>query len=309
MRIVVTGGAGFIGSHVVDTYIGAGHEVLVVDDLSTGRQENINPAARFERLDIRSPELWRLFGEFRPEVLNHHAAQMDVRKSVSDPRHDADINIGGFLNLLEASRRQGLKRVVFASSGGAAYGDVDQLPTPETVATAPASPYGVAKVASELYLGCFQQMYGVDFVALRYANIYGPRQSSQGEAGVVAIFTSRCLSGGTCVINGDGKQTRDYVFVTDVARANLAALTAPGGRYNIGTGLETDVYDLHGIIAKATGSRTPAVFAPKKTGEQKRSCLDASLASRVLGWRPQVELEAGIAKTVEWFKARPPAAR
>lgn len=301
MRVLVTGGAGFIGSHVVDAYLDAGHEVTVVDDLSSGRRENVDKRARFEKTDIRAGGLELLFAELRPEVLSHHAAQMDVRRSVADPRFDAEVNIIGLINLLECARKHGTRRVIFASSGGAAYGDTDRLPTPETHELQPASPYGVAKASSELYLSCYRQMYGLDFVALRYANVYGPRQSPHGEAGVVAIFATRCLKRQPRTINGDGKQTRDYVFVGDVARANVSALEAPCGRYNIGTGVETDVNALDALIAKAAGETTPPLRGPAKVGEQQRSCLDASLAAKTLNWKPEVPLAAGIAGTVAWF--------
>jgi UDP-glucose 4-epimerase len=305
MHIVTTGGAGFICSHIVDAYVQLGHEVTVIDDLSSGRRENLNPKARFVQADVRSPEAARVIEELRPDVLNHHAAQMDVRKSVADPRFDADVNLLGLINLLEASRKAGVKRVVFASSGGAAYGEQDVFPAPESHATRPASPYGVAKVASELYLSCFQQMYGLPFVALRYANVYGPRQNPHGEAGVVAIFASRALAKQPCTIYGDGLQTRDFVFVADVVRANVAALTTDFvGAVNIGTGREIDINTVYAQIARAAGFPTPATHAPGKIGEQRRSSIDPAFASKVLSWRPEVGFETGIDRTVSWFRGR-----
>lgn len=224
MRILVTGGAGFIGSHVADAYLAAGHEVAVVDDLSTGAKENLDPRARFWQVDIRSAELPAVMTDFRPEVISHHAAQMSVSVSARDPRHDADINILGTLNLLEAAVRCGVKRVIFASTGGAMYGDQDAVPTLETTFPQPVSPYGVAKLAVERYLHAYRAMHGLPAIALRYANVYGPRQNPHGEAGVVAIFSRGILEGRELTVNGDGGQTRDYVYVGDVVRANLLAL-------------------------------------------------------------------------------------
>lgn len=303
MRLLITGGAGFIGSHLVDAAISAGHDVLVLDDLSTGRRENLNPKATFVHADIRSPEAADALKSFRTEVLCHHAAQMDVRRSVSDPRFDADVNLLGLINLLEAARTSGVKRVTFASSGGAAYGDQLRYPADESHPTAPASQYGVAKVASELYLQCYRQLYALPYVALRYANVYGPRQSPHGEAGVVAIFASRLLAGKPCTINGDGGQTRDFVFVGDVVKANLRALGTPFiGPVNIGTGVETDLNQLYAELARAAGSEARAAHGPAKLGEQRRSSIDPRLAADVLGWRPEVSLPDGITQTVNWFR-------
>lgn len=295
MKIIVTGGAGFIGSHVADAYVAAGHEVVVVDDLSTGRAENVNPKARFVQVDIRSPAARLLVEHERPDVLNHHAAQMNVRHSVADPEFDAGVNILGVLNLLAGARDGGVKRVIFASSGGAVYGEQERFPAPESHPTAPVSPYGVSKRAGELYLFYWHAAYGIPYVALRYANVYGARQDPRGEAGVVAIFTERLLRGEQPVINGDGKQTRDYVHVGDVVAANLAALeTGYVGVVNIGTGIETDVNTLFALLCDAARARVSATHGPGKAGEQTRSVVDPALARRVLGWAPARRLEDGL---------------
>ncbi|HET6566823.1 MAG TPA: NAD-dependent epimerase/dehydratase family protein, partial [Rhodothermales bacterium] len=245
MKVLVTGGAGFIGSHVADALVAEGHTVHVLDDLSSGRQENVPAGAAFIRMDIRSEDVPSLFERERYGVLVHHAAQMDVRKSVADPKFDADVNVLGFLNLMEAGRRNGLEKVVFASTGGAIYGEPDYVPQDERHTLQPLSPYGITKLTTEKYLYFYQQQYGIRYVALRYANVYGPRQNPHGEAGVVAIFTERLLRGEKPVINGNGEQTRDYVFVGDVVRANLAALRHEGsGIFNVGTGKETSVNEL-----------------------------------------------------------------
>src|SRR5438132_689358 len=296
MKILVTGGAGFIGSHVVDAYVAAGHEVIVVDDLSTGRRENLTPKARFQRLDITDPALVELIRDVRPAVLNLHAAQMDVRRSVAEPLFDARVNILGTVNLLEAARKANVRRVLFVSSGGAVYGEQEAFPAPETHPTNPVSPYGVSKRAGELYAFFYQAEYRLPFVALRYANVYGPRQDPHGEAGVVAIFTGRMLRGEPVVVNGDGNQTRDYVYVGDVARANLLALeTRATGPFNIGTGVETDVNTLASLLLAAAGSRSEVRHGPAKSGEQRRSVIDCRRAADLLGWRPDVPLAVRLA--------------
>jgi len=303
MRIVVTGGAGFIGSHIVDAYIKEGHEVHVIDDFSTGQKANLNPRATVHTLDISAPEAAALVREFKPAVLSHHAAQMDVRRSVEDPTFDARTNILGFVNLLEAAKVAGVKKVIFSSSGGAVYGDQEPIPANEEHATLPLSPYGVSKLAGELYLGYYHSAFGLPYVALRYANVYGPRQSSKGEAGVVAIFISRLLAGEPPVINGDGRQTRDYVYVADVVRANLSALaTSYVGAVNIGTGIETDVVTICEGLRAGVGSRSAAVHGPAKAGEQRRSCLDISLARKVLDWCPEMDLKTGLERTVAYSR-------
>jgi len=303
MRICVTGGAGFIGSHVAEAYVRAGHEVVVLDDLSSGKRGQVPREAKFHQVDVQDPRVRDILRDERPEVLNHHAAQMDVRRSVADPAFDARVNILGLINLLEGARAAGTRRVLFASSGGAAYGEQEEFPAPETHPTEPVSPYGVSKRASELYLACYRAMYGLDYVALRYANVYGPRQDPHGEAGVVAIFTQKLLSGDTPTINGDGKQTRDYVFVGDLVRANLALLDHSFfGPMNFGTGIETDVNQLFGMLREVTGSSAAELHGPAKPGEQRRSVISPALAARVIGWRPEVSLRDGLAETVAYFR-------
>ena len=306
MKILVTGGAGFIGSHVVDAYVAAGHEVLVVDDLSTGKRENLNPAARFYELDIGDAKVVELIRDERPGVLNLHAAQMDVRRSVADPIFDAQVNVLGTINLLEAARRANVRRVLFVSSGGAVYGEQERFPAPEDHPTNPVSPYGVSKRAGELYAFFYQTEYQIPFVALRYANVYGPRQDPHGEAGVVAIFTQRMLRSEPVTVNGDGRQTRDYVYVGDIVRANLLALESTAtGPFNIGTGIETDVNELARLLVAASGSTSAVRHGPAKQGEQRRSVVDARRAAEVLGWRPETPLAEGLRRTVDWFRARP----
>jgi UDP-glucose 4-epimerase len=310
VKVLVTGGAGFIGSHVCDAFQRAGHEVIALDNLSSGKRENLDPRVRLAVMDIRSPEAAELIRSERPQVLCHLAAQMDVRRSVEDPRFDAEANILGMLNLLEAARVSGVKKVIFSSTGGAIYGEQDVFPAPESHATRPVSPYGVSKASGELYLGYYKAQYGLDYVALRYANVYGPRQNPHGEAGVVAIFSQRLVAGQACTIFGDGGQTRDFVFGPDVARANLLAFEKDYvGAINIGTGIETDINRLYALLAEAAGSTQPVTHAPGKPGEQRRSCIDPSLARKVLGWEPTVGVAEGLRKTVEFFraKAREPA--
>jgi UDP-glucose 4-epimerase len=304
MKILVTGGAGFIGSHVVDTFLAAGHEVAVVDNLSTGNRAWVNPRAKLHAVDLRSGRLAEVFAAERPEVVAHLAAQAAVSRSVTDPVFDASVNVGGGLNLLDCCRRFGVHRMIYSSSGGAGYGDTDVLPTPETHPSLPMSPYGITKVAMELYVGAWTQIFGMSGISLRYANIYGPRQNHQGEAGVVAIFCHRLLTDQAPVINGDGGQTRDFVYVGDVARANLLALErsdATGG-INIATGIETSVNDIYAGIKSAAGSSVAAQYGPARPGEQRRSCLDPKLAERILGWRPTVTLDEGLTRTYDFFR-------
>jgi len=309
MKVLITGGAGFIGSHIADGMLAAGHEVVVLDNLSSGKRENVPAGAAFVEADIRSEEASRAVRDGGFDAVVHQAAQIDVRKSVADPRFDADVNLLGMLNLLEAASAGGVKRFLFASSGGACYGEQDVYPAPETHPTRPVSPYGASKAAGELYLGYYGFEKKLSWCALRYANVYGPRQDPHGEAGVVAIFTGRCLKDEACTIFGDGAQTRDYVYVGDVARANVLALASDYvGALNVGTGIETDVVRLHAGIARATGARTAPVFAQPRPGEQKRSCIDPRKAGEVLGWKPQVTLEEGLARTAEFFRALAKAA-
>jgi UDP-glucose 4-epimerase len=305
VRALVTGGAGFIGSTLVDALLDRGDEVTVVDDLSRGHRAQVADAADFHRVDIVDEQLGPLVAAVRPDVVFHQAAQIDVRRSVSEPLLDTRINVLGTVNLLEACVRAGVRRVVFASSGGAIYGDTQVLPTPEEHPCRPASAYGAAKLAGETYGNVFAHVHGVEFVALRYANVYGPRQDPHGEAGVVAIFTERLLGHRDTVINGDGRQTRDYVHVDDVVAANLrAASTVSLGAYNIGTGRECDVNELYVHIARAAGVDATPVRGPQMMGEQRRSVLETSRAANLLGWRPRIALEEGISDTVGWFAGR-----
>jgi UDP-glucose 4-epimerase len=305
MRILVTGGAGFIGSHVVGAYVQAGHDVFVVDDLSTGKRENLHPHVRFLQADIQDAAVRQFIVAEKIEVVNHHAAQMDVRRSVADPLYDARVNILGLLNVLEGAREANVKKFIFASSGGTVYGEQEAFPADEDHPTRPICPYGVSKRAGEQYLYFYRVEYGLPSIALRYANIYGPRQDPHGEAGVVAIFTQRLLAGEQPVINGDGKQTRDYVFVGDVARANLAALPVEyNGPLNIGTGSETTVNQLFTTLRHLAGSSAPEVHGPAKAGEQRRSVLAWGRAAQVLPWRPTVGLEDGLRQTVTYFRTR-----
>lgn len=300
--IVVSGGAGFIGSHLVDAFVAAGHRVLVIDDLSSGVRAQVNPAAELHVLDVRSAEAAQLIEQSGATVLCHQAAQIDVRASVADPRRDAEINIVGLLNLVEAGRRGRLARVIFASSGGTVYGEQRSFPADEDHPTRPISPYGVSKLACEHYLGYYQATQGLDVTCLRYANVYGPRQQAHGEAGVVAIFLGRLLRGEAPLIYGDGEQTRDYVFVGDVAAANLRALTARGfGVYNVGTGVETSVNALLAGLRAIVGGPAGR-HAEARSGEQRRSAITAARIERALGWRPAVTLDEGLRLTAAWFR-------
>lgn len=302
MKILVTGGAGFIGSHVVDAYIEAGHQVVVVDDLSTGRKGNVNPKARFYELDLNDPGLEDVFAQEHPEVVNHHAAQAAVPRSVEDPLYDARVNVLGMIHLLQCCVRYRVRKVIYASTGGALYGDPKTIPVPEDHPVWPKSPYGVSKYAGELYLHAFQAVHGLPYVILRYANVYGPRQDPYGEAGVVAIFAQRMLSGKQPVIYGDGTQTRDFVYVSDVAQANLLALEGGASLVaNIGTGQETSVNEIFRLLARCTGFTDEPQYAPARPGEVYRIALDPRRAEQELGWRPQVPLEEGLRRTVESF--------
>jgi UDP-glucose 4-epimerase len=303
VKIVVTGGAGFIASHIVDAYLEQGHEVHIFDDFSTGQKANVNIKATLHQVDIAENQAARLIEQIKPDVLSHHAAQMDVRHSVADPTFDARVNILGFINLLEACKHREVKKVIFASSGGAVYGEQEVFPAAESHSTQPTSPYGVSKRSGELYLSYYHQAFGLPYIALRYANVYGPRQSAMGEAGVVAIFLSLLLAGKTPVINGDGRQTRDYVYVGDVVAANVAALQSSFvGPINIGTGVETDVVTIFQHLRDALGSPIEAGHGPPKVGEQRRSCLETSRAAQVLGWRPQMNLQDGLRRTAAYYR-------
>jgi len=305
-RVLVTGGAGFIGSHVADAHLERGDRVWVVDDLSSGRRENVPAGAEFHRLDIAGERLGDLVRRVGFDLVSHHAAQIDVRASVADPVRDARVNVAGLLNILEAARAGGTGRIVFASSGGAVYGEPRELPTPESAPKEPLSPYGVAKLAGEHYLNYYREVHGVDYVALRYGNVYGPRQDPRGEAGVVAVFSRRLLRGEPLAVYGDGEQTRDYVYVGDVVRANLLAAgmelsAAPGidaRAYNVSTGRETSVNRLAAALEDAAGMRTGRVYLDARPGELRRSALAAaSIGER--GWIPAPSLREGLAATFE----------
>jgi len=300
VRAVVTGGAGFIGSHVVDALLAGWDEVHVLDDFSRGKRENVPEGVHVHEGDIRT-DAGRVFDEVRPEVCFHLAAQADVRVSVERPEFDADVNVIGTLHVLEAARKHGTK-IVFSSTGGAIYGECD-APAREDHPRAPLAPYGVSKLAGEEYIAAYNRLYGAEHVALRYGNVYGPRQDPEGEAGVVAIFMNRLREGETPRIFGDGTQTRDYVYVGDVVRATLGAAGHDGGVFNIGTGRETSVVELYDLCRRVTGKEVEAEFAPSRAGELQRSVLDVSLAVDELGWRPERSLEEGLRETWEWISA------
>ncbi len=303
MKILVTGGAGFIGSHVVDLLVEAGHDVAVVDDLSTGRLSNLNPKARFYQVDIRSDEMRQVFEKERPEVVDHHAAQMDVRKSVEDPIFDADVNIQGSINVAQLAMEFGVRKFIHISSGGAVYGEPVYLPCDEDHPVRPLCPYGASKYTFELYLYMFKELYGLDYSVLRYPNVYGPRQDPHGEAGVVAIFIGRMLAGEPVTVNGTGEQVRDFVYVGDCARANLMTLEGgSGGVYNLGFNIGTSVNQIFDGLKSVTGYPEDARHGPAKAGETFRIYLDASRAKEDLGWEPTVSLEEGLSRTVEYFK-------
>jgi UDP-glucose 4-epimerase len=300
MKILVTGGAGFIGSNVVDALVKDGHEVTVLDNLSTGKEENINPEVKFYNVDLLDMESLELvFREFKPDVVNHHAAQIDVRKSVEDPAFDAETNIIGSLNLFELSINYGVRRIIFSSTGGALYGEPSNLPATEDTPIEPLSPYGVSKYCVENYLNYFKRLYGIERVILRYANVYGPRQDPLGEAGVVAIFTGKILKGEKPVIYGDGNQTRDYVFVEDVVQANVLALEGKEGIYNIGTGKETSVNELIEVFSKVLGREIKPEYAPPRKGEVHRISLDGEKAKKELSFVQKYSLEEGISIVVK----------
>lgn len=309
--VLVTGGAGFIGSHIAEAYLAAGWSVTCLDNLSRGKREQVPAAARLVVADVRSAEAHELAGSGDFDVLNHQAAQIDVRVSVDDPATDAAINLVGFANMLAGAAAGGISRVILASSGGVVYGDPAVIPTPEPTANLPISPYGVSKLASEHYLRVLGTLGGFEGVALRYSNVYGPRQDPKSEAGVVSIFVSRVLAGKPLTIFGDGEQTRDYVYVGDVARASVLAsqlesvhrgdrLDVPA--YNIGTGTETTVNQLARAVMAALGREVPVEHAPERAGELLRSCLDNGKADRELGWQPQVEFDAGLTSLANWFE-------
>jgi UDP-glucose 4-epimerase len=305
MKVLVTGGAGFIGSHLVDRLIQEGHEVVVVDNLLTGKRRNLNKEARFYKLDIQSSRLERVFSRERPLLVMHLAAQVDLRRSVEDPIFDAQVNILGTLNLLEQAVKYGTRKVIFSSSGGAIYGEQDVFPAPESHPIRPLSPYGISKLNGEQYLAYYQRVSGIQHVILRYSNVYGPRQDPEGEAGVVAIFTGKMLAGEQPIINGNGRQTRDFVFVDDVVEANLAVMGKEvQGIYNVGTAEETSVNDLFRLLVELTNANCKELHGPAKKGEQARSVVDISRLRQELGWEPKVPLREGLKRTVEFFRER-----
>jgi UDP-glucose 4-epimerase len=305
MKVLVTGGAGFIGSHVVDRLVEEGHQVVVVDDLSSGTRKNVNRAASLYKLDIQSGRLERVFRNERPNIVIHMAAQVSVRLSVENPMFDAQVNVLGTMNVLCQAARHGVRKVIFSSSGGAIYGEQEVHPAPESHPTKPLSPYGISKLCGEHYSSYFQRVSGVQVVSLRYANVYGPRQDPEGEAGVVAIFIRKMLNNEQPIINGNGRQTRDFVYVDDVAQANLAAMGQDSqGVYNVGTGVETSVNELFRILAGVTGSPCKEVHGPAKPGEQIRSVIDSSRLKQELGWEPEVNLTQGLEKTVAYFRGK-----
>lgn len=305
MKILVTGGAGFIGSHVADAYLDAGNDVVVVDDLSTGRQENVNPRAQFYAIDIRSAQLEEVFAKEKPDVINHHAAKASVRESMVRPILYADVNVLGSLNLLELARKYRVRKFMYISTGGAVYGEPEYLPADEDHPIYPLDAYGVSKASFEHYLPLYQAQYGIAYTVLRYANVYGPRQDPLGEAGVVAIFTGQMLAGEQAVVNGSGEQERDFVYVGDVAKANLLALTdGDGGIYNIGTGVGTSINEIFAQLKAATGYDRLEVHGPAKAGEVFKVYLNVDKAQRELAWQPVVGLEEGLRLTVEYFRTR-----
>lgn len=305
MKILVTGGAGFIGSHLTDALIAKGHIVVVIDNLSTGSRKNVNPKAKFLKADLADhKKIEKIIKKEKPEVIFHLAAQMSVQESVKNPVFDAENNILASFNLINLAKKYSVKKFIFASTGGAIYGDTKNRPTPETEKEWPLSPYGIAKLSVDKFLNYCQKIHGLNFVSLRYANVYGPRQNPHGEAGVIAIFLNRMLARKQPVTNGDGEQTRDYVYVGDVVNANLLALKnfKKTGIYNVGTGKETNVNDLFGEINKRFGGNFKEVHGPAKPGEQKTSCLSFARMKKDFGWKPKVDFKKGIKKTYEWFK-------
>jgi UDP-glucose 4-epimerase len=305
MRILVTGGAGFIGSQIAEAYLRQGARVAVADNLSSGKKANIHPKAEFYKVDIKSTGLETVFREFKPDIVNHHAAQIDVRRSVADPLFDSGVNIAGTINLLQNCAKYKTRKIIFASTGGAIYGEQEYFPADEAHPTNPLSPYGIAKLSAEHYMYYYKFNYGLDYIVLRYSNVYGPRQDPHGEAGVVAIFIQKLLKNEQPIINGSGRQTRDFVYVKDVVRANLLALkTKKNGIFNIGTSIETDINTIFKMLVKITGAKVKTIHGPAKPGEQKKSVITHKKAKRILGWKPEVFLEEGLRDTVEFFKYR-----
>ncbi len=305
MKILVTGGAGFIASHIADAYINLGHDVVVIDNLTTGKKENINPRAKFYFEDINSILIDKIFKDEKFDLINHHAAQIDVRISVENPTFDAQTNIVGSLNLYEAAKKYGIKKIIFASTGGAIYGEQDYFPADEKHPTRPCSPYGIAKLANEKYLYYYKVVHGIDFVIFRYGNVYGPRQNPHGEAGVVAIFINKMLHSEQPIIYGDGRNTRDYIYVDDLVKANILALNDNfSGIYNIGTAKEHDVNYVFDYLNKLTDANLPEKHEEAKKGEQRRSVISYEKIKKLHNWQPQINFEDGLKLTVEYFKSR-----
>jgi len=300
---MVTGGAGFIGSNIVDAYIEEGHNVVIVDNMSKGMKKFINPKAEFCNVDIRDENISDVFKKYDIDILNHHAAQIDLRKSIADPKLDANINILGSINVLEAALKNNIKKVIFPSSGGSIYGEHEYFPADEKHRIAPFSPYGINKLMMEYYLHYYNYVHRLDYVILRYANAYGPRQSSSGESGVVSIFANKMLDKKNPVINGDGEQTRDYVYVKDIAEANVLALNAKSTSvYNIATSLETTVNHIYDKINEYAGTNLKKEHGQAKIGEQRRSVLSYEKINKELGWKPKVSIDEGLKLTFEYFK-------
>lgn len=303
MKILITGGAGFIGSHVVEVMLEEGHQVIVIDDLSSGKREHLPHEVTFYKLDIRDKAVEDVFTQEKPEIICHHAAQISVKISVNDPVMDAHINIIGGINIAKLSAAHGVKQFIFSSTGGAIYGEQDYFPADEKHPARPISPYGVAKLSFENYLYYFHQVYGLNYTVLRYSNVYGPRQDPYGEAGVVAIFSKKMLANQDAIINGDGDQTRDFVYVGDVAKANVRALTLLGiNCLNIGTGKETTINEVFHELKNLTASSIKEIHGPAMLGEQRRSVISAKKAYQVMGWQPETSLHEGLSKTVDYFR-------
>ncbi len=305
MNILVTGGAGFIGSHIADAYIGLGHNVFIIDNMSSGTNDFINPKAKYYKADIRDKSIDKIIEENKIEVINHHAAQINLRSSVLDPQNDAEINVLGSINLLQAALKAGVKKIIFASSGGAIYGEDDKLPVSEEHTVNPRSPYGINKLAVEKYLYYYKTVHGIDYTILRYANAYGPRQNAHGESGVVAIFSNKFLKNEEAVINGDGMQSRDYVYISDIVKANILALgVTKFDIYNIGTGKETSVNYIFNKLNEFAGTSFKEVHGPPKAGEQRRSALSYQRINNEFGWKPETDVAAGLKQTFEFFSSR-----
>jgi UDP-glucose 4-epimerase len=303
MNILVTGGAGFIGSQIADEYIKLGHNVIIADNMSTGVKEFINSKAKFYEVDIRDDKISEIFRKHKIDVINHHAAQIDLRKSVADPKYDVDVNVIGSINLLQYAIENSVKKFIFASTGGAIYGEHDYFPADEKHPTRPYAPYGINKNTIEKYLFYYNHVYGLNYVVFRYANVYGPRQNPFGECGVVAIFTDKMLGDSKPVINGNGKQTRDYVYVQDVVNANVLALDAKGPViFNIGTSVETSVNYIFNKVNEYAGTKFEENHGPAKKGEQMRSVLSYEKIKKELGWNPKINMDEGLKLTLEYFK-------